>query len=222
MPQGGQYRGLPQAVFLKPLVQSPFTEIGDYTYYADPEDPTGFERNNVLYHFGPERLVIGSYCALARGTTFIMGAANHRIGLSCYPFPMFGADWARHMDLYAGRPLRGDTVVGSDVWLGHGATVMAGARIGHGAIVAAESVVSGEVPPYAVVAGNPARLVRTRYSEADVRRLLRIAWWDWPVDQVTQHLRLVMGEDIDQLEQVAARVWDATGQPEKGASADDA
>src|ERR687890_149200 len=79
----------------------------------------------------------------------------------------------------AGEP-RGDTVVGNDVWLGYEAIVMAGVTIGDGAIVAAGSVVAGDVPPYAIVAGNPARVVRSRFAEEDVQRLLRAAWWDWP------------------------------------------
>ena len=205
MPQGGQYRGLPQAVFLKPLIQSPFTDVGEYTYFADPEDPTGFERHNVLYHYGPERLVIGRYCAVARETRFIMGAANHRIGLSTFPFPMFGASWADSMDLYADRPVRGDTVIGNDVWIGYGAVILPGSRIGDGAIVAAGAVVGGEVPPYGVVAGNPAKLVRRRLSDSDVERMLRIAWWDWPVPLVSEHVRLIMGDDVDALERAAEK-----------------
>ena len=100
-------------------------------------------------------------------------------------------------DINAGAPLdaqitgdntySGDTIVGNDVWIGYDAMVMPGVRIGDGAIVAAGAVVSKDVPPYGVVAGNPARLVRTRFDEADVERLLRAAWWDWPVELVTEH-----------------------------------
>src|SRR5439155_12064783 len=102
-PNYGRAQGWP-VVFLKPLVESPFTEIGDYTYYADPVDPTGFERNNVLFHYGPDRLVIGRYTAIAREVRFLMGAANHVMdGISTYPFPMFGGDWMPHMDRFAAR-----------------------------------------------------------------------------------------------------------------------
>ena len=79
-------------------------------------------------------------------------------------------------------PSGGDTIVGHDVWLGYSALVLPGVRIGHGAVVAAASVVARDVPPYAIVAGNPARVVRSRFSEEDVERLLRAAWWDWPID----------------------------------------
>jgi virginiamycin A acetyltransferase len=201
-PNYGRAQGWP-VVFLKPLVQSPFIECGDYSYYADPVDPTGFERNNILFHYGPDKLVIGKYCALARDVRFIMGAAGHRMGVSTFPFPMFGEDWMDAMDLFAERVDRPDTVLEHDVWLGYGVTVMAGVRIGSGAIVAARSVVSSDVPPYAIVAGNPARVVRMRFTDEQIERLLAIAWWDWPVELVGKHLRTIMGNDLDELEQVA-------------------
>lgn len=204
-PHGGRAQPPAKVVFLKPLCEWPLTEVGEFSYYADPDDPTGFERNNVLYHYGPERLVIGKYCALAAGVRFIMNAANHRRdGVSCYPFPMMGGDWLAQMDLLADRPTGRDTVVGNDVWLGYRATVLPGVRIGDGAIVAAHAVVAEDVPAYGVVAGNPARLVRRRFPDDQVRRLQRLAWWDWPVEVVTRHVRHIMTGDLDALEAAAA------------------
>jgi virginiamycin A acetyltransferase len=185
--------------------------VGDYTYYADPTDPTGFERHNVLFHYGPDRLVIGRYCALARGVRFIMGAANHRrAGVSTYPFPMFGGDWLAHMDLFAEREFPGDTVVGNDVWLGTASVVLPGVRIGDGAIVGAHSVVASPVEPYTIVAGNPARPIRQRFEPDEVRRLLRVAWWDWPVELVTKHVREIMSGSVADLEAVAAATQQGT------------
>jgi virginiamycin A acetyltransferase len=100
-------------------------------------------------------------------------------------------------------PSRGDTIVGNDVWIGYEAVIMPGVRIGDGAIVAAESVVTRDVPPYGVVAGNPARLVRTRFDETDVDRLLRAAWWDWPVELVTEHARIIMAGRPAEVEAIA-------------------
>jgi virginiamycin A acetyltransferase len=105
---------------------------------------------------------------------------------------MFGEDWMDAMDLFAQRVDRPDTVLGHDVWLGYGVTVMAGVNIGHGAIVAARSVVSSDVPPYAIAAGNPARVVRMRFSPEQIEWLLAIAWWDWPVELVSKQLRAIM------------------------------
>jgi virginiamycin A acetyltransferase len=199
-PKAGRILGDPQVVYLRTLVQSPFTSVGEYTYYADPIDPTGFERHNVLFHHGPERLVIGKFCALAQGVRFLMNSANHRHdGISAYPFPMFGGEWLQHMDLLAERPRGQDTRVGNDVWLGTGAVVLPGVRIGDGAIVGAMSVVTADVPAYAVVAGNPARIVRRRFTDDDVERLIRLAWWDWPIEIVTRHLRTIIAGDVEDL-----------------------
>lgn len=203
-PNGGRVMGPVQAVLLKPLVQSPLTEVGDFSYFADPDHPTTFERENVLFHYGPGRLVIGRYCAIAREVRFLMGAASHPMGLSTFPFPMFGGAWLEHMPAMRERAMKGDLVIGHDVWLGYRATLLAGVTVGSGAVVAADSVVTHDVPPYAVVAGNPARIIRHRLSEADCERMLKLAWWDWPVEVVTDCVGALMGLDLDALERAAA------------------
>ncbi|MEV8316459.1 CatB-related O-acetyltransferase [Streptomyces sp. NPDC059900] len=196
----------PRVVLLKSLVTSPLIEVGDFTYYDDPDDPTAFETRNVLYHYGPEKLVIGKYCALGEGVRFIMNGANHRMdGASAFPFPIMGGSWAEHFDLIAGLPGRGDTVVGNDVWFGYRSTVMPGVRIGHGAIIASGAVVVDDVPDYAIVGGNPARLIRRRHSDEDVARLLELAWWDWPLEHITLNLRTIMSGTVTELEAAAPR-----------------
>jgi virginiamycin A acetyltransferase len=201
-PVAGQER----VVFLKPLVKDPKIEVGEYSYYDDPDDPLAFERDAFLYGYGPERLIIGRFCAIASGVRFLMAGGNHAdIGPSTFPFGIFGRPWAeRTMDLVMSAPSRGDTVVGHDVWLGYQALVMPGANIGHGAVVAAASVVTGDVPPYAIVAGNPARVVRRRFEDEDVARLLRAAWWDWPIELVTEHARVIMAGEPAELERIAS------------------
>ena len=154
--------------FLKNVVTAPNIFVGDYTYYDDPVDPTGFERNNVLFNwpeFG-DRLVIGKFCAIASGTKFIMGSANHRISsISTYPFAVFGGGWAEQVPPHLSQlPFKGDTVVGNDVWIGRESVIMPGVQIGDGAIVAAGAVVTKDVPANTVAAGVPARIIR------DIRR----------------------------------------------------
>src|SRR5919199_3065011 len=171
-PIAGQQR----VVFLRPLVRSPHVEVGEYTYYDSHGDPLAFESEAVLYAFGPERLIIGRFCAIASDVRFVMPGANHAdLGPSTFPFGVFGPPWDATMDIVMSAPSRGDTVVGHDVWLGYSALVLPGVTIGHGAVVAAGSVVTSDVPPYALVAGNPARAVRSRFSEDDVARLPRAA-----------------------------------------------
>jgi len=194
-----------RTVFLRPVVQSATIEVGEYTYYDSFGDPLAFERDAVLYAFGPERLIIGRFCAIAAGVRFLMPGANHaELGPSTYPFGIFGPPWDTTMDLVMSAPSRGDTVVGHDVWLGYSALVLPGVTIGHGAVVAAGSVVARDVPPYAIVAGNPARVVRSRFAEEDVERLLRAAWWDWPMELITRHLRTIMAGTPEALARIAA------------------
>jgi virginiamycin A acetyltransferase len=199
--------GQPRVRFLRAIVTSPLIEVGAYSYYDDPDDPSAFETRNVLYHYGPDRLRIGAYCALATGVRFIMGGANHRAsGPSTFPFPIFGGAWADATDLLVDLPNRGDTIVGNDVWLGFGALVMPGVRIGDGAIVAAGSVVTRDVRPYAIVGGNPATEIKRRFEHATEERLLAAAWWNWPAERVSRNVRLLMEGDVEAIERAAREI----------------
>ncbi|MGC5030822.1 CatB-related O-acetyltransferase [Micromonospora sp. DT229] len=195
----------PRVVFLKPLITTPTIVVGDYTYYDDPDDPTGFERHNVLYGYGPEQLIIGRFCAIAAGTRFLMAGGDHPVlGPSTFPFTLFGGEWTeRTLEVVNTMPSRGDTVVGNDVWFGYRSTLMPGVRIGDGAIIAAGAVVTTDVPPYTIVGGNPARPIRQRFSDEDVHRLRRAAWWDWPVDLITAHCRTLMAGTPAEIEAIA-------------------
>jgi len=190
--------------FLKPLVTAPNIEVGEFTYYDDPEGPDSFQTKCVLHHypFIGDKLIIGRFSAIAEGARFIMNGANHAMsGFSTYPFNIFGHGWEKGFDPGTWeKELRGDTVVGNDVWIGMEAVIMPGITIGDGAIVAARSVVTHDVPPYSIVAGNPARVVKSRFDKATVRRLLEVAWWHWPVDKIGRNLDAIRGADIDRLE----------------------
>lgn len=190
-------------VFLKAVVTNPQIEVGDYTYYHDFDDPDGFERNvRYAFPFVGDRLVIGRFCAIASGATFLLNGGNHVTDtVPAFPFSIFGDAWvAAEPDTW---PQRGDTVIGNDAWIGYRATVLPGGRIGDGAIVGALSVVAQDVPPYAVVAGNPARIVRMRHDEADVARLLAIRWWDWPIERITAHVRTIARGSVAELAAIA-------------------
>jgi len=194
----------PRVGFLKPLVDAPNVEIGEYTYYDSPEGPEKFVADCVLHHypFIGDKLVIGKFCAIAEGAQFIMNGANHAMsGFSTYPFNIFGNGWEEGFDPSTwSREIRGDTIVKNDVWIGMKAVILPGVTIGNGAIIAAKSVVSHDVPDYAIVAGNPARVVKHRFDDKTVDKLLAIAWWDWPADKITRNLDAIRGADIKLLE----------------------
>jgi virginiamycin A acetyltransferase len=197
--------GQPRVQYVKPFITSPLIEVGDYSYYDDPLGARRFQEENVLYHFGPERLIVGRFCAFASGVRFIMNGANHRIdGVSTFPFPIFGADWAASFNLLTGLPNRGDTVVGNDVWIGYEALIAPGVSIGDGAIVATRSVVTKSVRPYAIVAGNPAVEIRRRFSDTEIEALLDIAWWNWPIEKITEHVSSLMSGDVAALQAISA------------------
>ncbi|WP_323741470.1 CatB-related O-acetyltransferase [Pseudoclavibacter sp. VKM Ac-2867] len=199
--------GQERVILLKPLVTSPLISVGDFTYYDDPDDPAAFETRNVLHHYGPERLVIGKFCAIASGVRFIMNGGNHRMsGPSTYPFPIMGGAWGQHVDLVSDLPSRGDTVVGNDVWIGGDVTIMPGVRIGDGAIVSTGSVVTKDVPDYGIVGGNPATLIRRRFDDDDVQTLLDTAWWDWPLEAITEHVRVIADGSVAELALIAGRL----------------
>ncbi|WP_345416665.1 Vat family streptogramin A O-acetyltransferase [Halioxenophilus aromaticivorans] len=197
--------GFPQVCFIKNTVRNPNILIGDYTYYDDPEDSENFERN-VLYHFPfiGDKLIIGKFCAIARGVKFIMNGANHKLtGVSTYPFQIFGGDWEKVAPQPGDLPYKGDTVIGNDVWIGYDALIMPGVTIGHGAIISARSVVVADVEPYTVVGGNPAQPIKTRFTAEQIEQLCALAWWDWPISHISQHLALIVAGDVQALAAVA-------------------
>lgn len=198
--------GFPQICYIKNTVSNPQISIGDYTYYDDPEDSEDFERNVLyLFPFVGDRLIIGKFCAIARGVKFIMNGANHRIdGFSTYPFYIFGQGWEQATPTEGEESNKGDTIVGHDVWLGYEAVVMPGVDIGHGAIVAARSVVTRDVLPYTVVGGNPARVIRHRFSDEVIQALLELAWWDWSIDRISRHLQAIAAADLELLRRAQA------------------
>lgn len=192
--------GYERLCFLKNVVKNPNIVVGDYTYYDDFETVANFEKNvKYLFDFTGDKLIIGKFCMIASGVTFIMNGANHLTdAVSTYPFAVFGNGWEGAMEGKS-YPFKGDTVVGNDVWIGYNAVIMAGVHIGDGAIIGSCSVVTKDVEPYTIVGGNPAREIRKRFSDADIQTLLNIKWWDWEPEKRTHHVALLTGNDVQAL-----------------------
>ena len=193
-----------QTVYLKAVVQDPSIEIGDYTIYNDfVSDPRLFEQNNVLYHYpiNHERLVIGRFCSIACGAKFLFNCANHSLkSLSSYIFPLFYEEWGLDKaDIATAWDNRGDIIIGNDVWIGFEAVIMAGVHIGDGAIIGARAVVTKDVPPYTIVGGVPARVIRKRFDFATIEKLQALRWWDWPEERIRQNLPYLQNGELDKL-----------------------
>ena len=187
--------------FLKNIIKNPNIIVGDYTYYDDFEDVHNFEKN-VKYHFDftGDQLIIGKFCMIASDVKFIMNGANHLSNaISTYPFAVFGNGWESAME---GKtyPNKGNIEIGNDVWIGYNATIMAGVKIGDGAIIATNSTVVSDVEPYTIVGGNPAKEIKKRFSPEIVERLLKLQWWNWDIEKITENVQNLTDLDLEKLE----------------------
>lgn len=169
--------------------QNPLFTIGKHSY----GEPT------ILTYDKITRLVIGRYSSFSDKVTILLGG-NHRADwVTTYPFPAFSDVWPE-ADGITGHPAsKGDITIGNDVWVGYGATILSGVTIGDGAVVGAMAVVSKDVPPYAVVAGNPAVELRKRFNDSLITRLLDIAWWNWPEDKIRENINLLCSDRVEEL-----------------------
>jgi acetyltransferase-like isoleucine patch superfamily enzyme len=148
-----------------------------------------------VFEFGDDTVLrVGSYTSIAAGVKVLLGGEHRTDWLTTYPFPamMRGLE-----DIKDYAPSKGDVVIGSDCWICADATILSGVTIGHGAIVAAGAVVARDVPPFAVVGGNPCKFIRWRFEEATRDQLLEAAWWDWPMEEVKSVARMLSGSDLD-------------------------
>ena len=190
--------------YINSVVKNPNIIVGDYSYYDDMENgPESFEsRVTHHYDFIGDKLIIGKFCAIARGVEFVMNGANHMLDcLSTYPFEIID-EFKGLARPFANRGNRGDTVIGNDVWIGQNATILPGVHIGDGAIVGANAVVSKDVPAYAVVVGNPAVVKKYRFDEETIKLLLELKWWDKPVEEIKRIIPIISSKDIKDYKQV--------------------
>lgn len=196
--------GIPSVCYIKNTITRPGILVGEYTYYDDPVDSEHFE-NHVTHHYAfiGDRLIIGKFCAIARGVEFIMNGANHRMcSVTTYPFNIMGGGWEKCTPSLEDLPLKGDTVVGNDVWIGQNVTVLPGVHIGDGAIIAAGSVVASDVPAYHIAGGNPCRVIKRRFDPELTDYLLKLQWWDWPPETIFANLEALCSGDLSKIREI--------------------
>ena len=192
---------IPSVCYIKNVITRPAILVGEYTYYDDPVDSEGFEKH-VTHHYDfiGDKLIIGKFCAIGKGVEFIMNGANHRMcSITTYPFNIMGGGWEKCTPTLDELPLKGDTMVGNDVWFGQNVTVLPGVHIGDGAIIAANSVVASHIPPYCVAGGNPCRIIRRRFDEALTEYLLELKWWDWSAEKIFRNLETLCSGDLERI-----------------------
>jgi len=161
-------------------------DIGDYSYGNGNGSPL------VIYDGENEKLKIGKFCSISYNVIIFVGGSHRVDWISTYPFSVF-FDEAAHIP---GHPqAKGDIIIGNDVWIGEGSTILSGVKIGNGAVVASKSVVTKDVAPYTIVAGNPARPVKLRFSQDIVDQLQAIRWWDWDIDKILKNIDLILNDD---------------------------
>lgn len=186
--------GLNSLTYVRPTVKNPNIIVGEFTYFGD----TDFE-SHVTHHYDfiGDKLIIGKFCQIAAGVTFVMNGANHQLNsASTYPFYIFEG-WGQTTPPDKDMPLKGDTVIGNDVWIGQHATILPGVHIGDGAIIGLNSVVGTDVPPYAVVCGNPARIIRKRFDDELIELLRSFRWWDRPIEELRTLIPLLSNSHLD-------------------------
>ena len=194
-------KNIPSLCFIKNVITRPNIIVGEYTYYDDIDGAENFEEH-VTHHYDfiGDKLIIGKFCAIAKGVEFIMNGANHRMNsVTTYPFNILGNGWEKVTPKKEDLPLKGDTIVGNDVWIGQNVTILAGIHIGDGAIIGANSVVSKDVPPYHIVGGNPIKIIRKRFDDKTIAFLLDLQWWNWSAEKIFANLEILCSGDIEKI-----------------------
>ena len=174
-------RNVKTVTYIKPTIKNPNIQVGDFSYFGD----VNFEEH-VTHHYdlNGDKLIIGKFCQIAAGVNFIMNGANHKMNsVTTFPFYIF-EDWAQTPPPLNEMPLKGDTVIGNDVWIGQNVTVMPGVHVGDGAIIGANSTVASNVDPCTIVAGNPAKFIRKRFDDELIELLEEVRWWDMSITEI--------------------------------------
>ena len=197
--------GIQYLTYVKPTIKNPNIIVGDFTYISD----SNFE-SHVTHHydFNGDKLIIGKFCQIAAGVEFIMNGANHQMNaVSTYPFYILEG-WDMNAPNLLDLPLKGDTLIGNDVWIGQNAVILPGVHIGDGAIIGANSVIGSNVDPYTIVCGNPAKEVRKRFDDELIDLMLKFKWWDKSIDEINTLIPILTCGDLINVKEQIKRIME--------------
>jgi virginiamycin A acetyltransferase len=185
--------------YIKPTLTRSNIIVGDFSYFSDVD----FEKHVTHhYEFYGDKLIIGKFCQIASGVEFIMNGANHKMNaVSTFPFYIFEG-WQQDIPPLSEMPIKGDTIVGNDVWIGQNVTMLPGVHIGNGAIIGANSVVGSDVEPYTIVVGNPAKPIRKRFDDELIGLLQKLKWWDLPIEEIKNIIPILNDSDWERVKNV--------------------
>ena len=188
--------GYDKEIYIKPTIKNKNIIVGDFTYIAD----SNFESHvSHLYEWNDDKLIIGKFCQIAAGVEFLMNGANHQMNaVSTFPFYTLEG-WEMLPPAKKDMPLKGNTVIGNDVWIGQNAVILPGIHIGDGAIIGANSVVGSDVEPYTIVVGNPAKVIRKRFDDELIEIMEKLKWWDRSIDEINRLIPILTCSDLDKV-----------------------
>lgn len=189
--------------YIKPTIKNKNIIVGDFSYFADVD----FEKH-VTHHYDfiGDKLIIGKFCQIGKGVEFIMNGANHQMNaVSTFPFYTLEG-WKQKAPELSKMPLKGDTIVGNDVWIGQNVTILPGVKIGDGAIIGANSVVGKDIKPYTIVVGNPAKFVRKRFDNQLINLLLKLKWWDKSIEEINNLIPILTDNDLKKVKKLISKL----------------
>ena len=188
---------------VKPAIKNKNIIVGDFTYFAD----TDFEKH-VTHHYDfiGDKLIIGKFCQIGAGVNFVMNGANHQMNaVTTFPFYIFEG-WKQQVPPLNKMPLKGDTIIGNDVWIGQNVTILPGVHIGDGAIIGLNSVVGSDVAPYTIVAGNPAKVIRKRFDNQLIKLLLKLKWWDKSIKEINDLIPILTDNNLTEVKKKLKKI----------------
>ena len=195
--------GYDKEIYIKPTISNPNIIVGDFSYIADSE----FE-SHITHHYewNNDKLIIGKFCQIAAGVEFVMNGANHQMN-SVSTFPFYTLEgWNMKPPSIEDLPLKGDTIIGNDVWIGQNATILPGVHIGDGAIIGANSVVGSDIDPYTIVVGNPAKPIRKRFNEELIDIMEKLKWWNKGIEEINSLIPLLTSSDLDMVKEELSKL----------------